>query len=88
MWTFEEVLKFSRKYAKRAGIKLNPDKKVVERIIKGLLENEKKFGFRYCPCRVVEGDLEKDRLKICPCSWHLEEIKKFGHCLCKLFVKK
>jgi ferredoxin-thioredoxin reductase catalytic subunit len=85
---FKKVLEFSEEYAKKAGIKLNPDKKIVENVIKGLLKNEEKFGFRYCPCRVVEGDLEKDRKKICPCSWHLEEIKKFGHCLCGLFVKK
>jgi len=40
-------------YAKNNGIRLNPDKKSVERIIDGLLKNEEKYGAKYCPCRRV-----------------------------------
>lgn len=84
----KELLRISEEYAESQGFRLNPDKKTLSIVIKGLLENEKKFGFRYCPCRIVTRDLEKDKLKICPCHWHKEEIKKVGHCLCGLFVKK
>lgn len=83
----EETLKFYQEYADKNGFKLNPDRGVVERIIKGLLANEKKFGARYCPCRRITGNLEEDRPKICPCSWHKEEIEKQGHCFCGLFTK-
>jgi len=83
----EEIIKKYQKYAKQNGFKLNPNKKVVENIIRGLLANEKKYGFRYCPCRRVTGNPKEDKNKICPCSWHQEEIKKDGHCLCYLFVK-
>ena len=83
----EAIIKESEEYAKKSGFKLNPDRGVVERIAKGLLENEKKYSQRYCPCRKVSGSLEEDKAKICPCAWHLEEIKKNGHCLCGLFVK-
>ncbi len=75
------------KYAKDNGFQLNPDKKTVERIINGLLENEKKYGKRYCPCRRVSGNLEEDSKKICACFWHKDEIKKDGHCFCNLYVR-
>ena len=31
-------------YAKSNGFRLNPDKKTVERVVKGLFENQKKYG--------------------------------------------
>ena len=83
----EEIIKSYQMYAEKNGFKLNPDREVVERLIKGMLENEKKFGDRYCPCRRVTGNPEEDKPKICPCQWHREEIGKNGHCLCGLFVK-
>jgi len=84
----EKIIEGYKKYAQQNGFQLNPNKKVVEGIVKGLLENEKKYGFRYCPCRRVTGDMAEDKGKICPCQWHHEEIEKYGYCLCRLFVKK
>lgn len=83
----EKITKIYEDYAKNNGIRLNPDKKVVERIIKGLLENEKKYGNKYCPCRRITGDANEDAKKICPCFWHKEELEKDGKCFCGLFVK-
>jgi ferredoxin-thioredoxin reductase catalytic subunit len=74
-------------YAKNNGIRLNPDKKSVERIIDGLLKNEEKYGAKYCPCRRVSGNKEEDSKKICPCIWHKDEVVKDGHCLCRLYYK-
>jgi len=67
-----------QEYADRNGLKLNPDRKVVEALVSGLLANEKKHGARYCPCR---------RMVLCPCESSREEIVKDGHCHCGLFVK-
>ncbi len=83
----EELIKKSKEYAKQNGFRLNPNKKIVEGVIKGLLANEKRYGKKYCPCRVVTGDKSKDKDKICPCIWHKDEINKMGHCHCWLFVK-
>ena len=83
----EEMIKWYKDYAKKNGFRLNLDKTAVERLIKGLLANEKKYGARYCPCRRITEDIEEDRPKICPCQWHKEEIEKDGHCYCGLFVK-
>lgn len=82
-----EIIKNYQEYAKKNGFRLNPDRKVVERLVMGLLANEKKYGARYCPCRRITGNSEEDRGKICPCHWHKEEIEKDGHCCCSLFVK-
>ena len=74
-------------YAKSNGFRLNPDKKTVERVVTGLFANEKKYGYKYCPCRRISGNKDEDSKKICPCAWHKEEIEKDGHCLCNLYVK-
>lgn len=87
----EELKKEYSDYAQKNGFKLNPDDKIVERVINGLLNNEKKYGKKYCPCRrVVEGNPDagqENSKKICPCFWHKEEIKKDGRCFCGLYVK-
>ena len=83
----KELKERMRKYAERVGIKLNPDDKIVEGIIKALLMKKEKFGEIYCPCRVVTGNKEKDKEIICPCVFHRGEIELQGHCLCNLFVK-
>ena len=83
----EKLIEEYKEYAEKNGILLNPDKIFVENLVKRLLENEKKYGKRYCPCRLVSGDAEKDKDKICPCKWSNEEISQQGHCLCNLFVK-
>lgn len=83
----EELRRFSEKHAKSKGFKLNPDKKLVDWILDTLLKNEKKFGFRYCPCRAITGDKEIDEKIICPCIFHEDEIRRDGTCHCGLFVK-
>jgi len=88
MMTEEQVLGISKKYADKAGFRLNPDKEIVDTVIKGLIANEKKHGFRYCPCRLVTGDKEKDRAIICPCIYHKDEIKEQGYCHRMLYFAK
>ncbi len=83
----EPLIKNYQEYAEKNGFKLNPNREMVERLIKGMLENEKKYGFRYCPCRRISGNPEEDKPKICPCAYHFEEIERDGHCFCGLFVK-
>jgi len=83
----EELIKKYSEYAVINGFRLNPDRKTVERVINGLLANEKKYGEKYCPCRRVSGDKEEDSKKICGCFWHKDEIQKDGHCFCRLYIK-
>lgn len=83
----EQMAKDYAEYAQKNGFQLNPDKKNVERVINGLLENEKKHGKMYCPCRRLSGNKEEDAKKICPCAYHKDEIAKDGRCFCGLFTK-
>ncbi len=83
----EKVRKFARRYCELSGYKLNPDMKMAEIVIEGLAKNRVNKGFQYCPCRPLTGDPEQDKLKICPCKWHKDEIAADGHCHCQLFYK-
>lgn len=87
MEKIEEIIQEYEKYAKENGFQLNPDRKIVESVVKALIEREEKFGKRYCPCRRITESKERDRKIICPCIYHREEIEREGHCLCNLFVK-
>jgi len=84
----KELKKDAEEYADSVDISLNPNEKIVNGIITGLLKNKDKNGEIYCPCRVVTGDKEKDKKIICPCAFHKKEIKLQGNCHCNLFVKK
>jgi len=82
-----ELRKWAEEVARSRGAALNPDERLVEAILRGLLRNEERYGARYCPCRVVTGDPEQDRPKICPCQWMERDLEGRGRCHCGLFVK-
>jgi len=84
----EKLIEQYEEYAQKNGLKINPDKNLINGLVGRLLANEKKYGARYCPCRIVKGQPEIDQKNICPCSYSKEEIEKNGHCLCWLFFKK
>lgn len=88
METPEELKNKYKEYAQEKEISLNPNEKIVNAIIEGLLANEQTKGEKYCPCRKVTGDREEDKKIICPCIYHLDEISSMGHCHCNLFTKK
>lgn len=79
---------FVEKYASRAGYKLNEDQEILTAVVEGLSRNKALHGKQYCPCRMLSGDPEEDRAKICPCKWHKEEIDKDGMCHCQLYFSK
>lgn len=78
----KRVKAWASSYAKKSGFNLNPDDKVVDFLIEGLIANEKSRGKVYCPCRI--GDIIDN---VCPCAFHKDEIARDGKCHCELFVK-
>ncbi|HOS81352.1 MAG TPA: ferredoxin-thioredoxin reductase catalytic domain-containing protein [Methanolinea sp.] len=80
-----EILAWAREYARVHHWTLNPDEKRLMVVIRGLARNRKKYGEKYCPCRLRSGDPEKDRDIICPCVFHGDEIKERGSCHCQLY---
>ena len=85
----EELRSVWQKYTEKNNFKLNPDSAHVDIIVKGGLENEKKFGLKLCPCRLRDGSREKDLELICPCNFEMQDVwKNKGMCWCGLFVKR
>ncbi|MFX0197958.1 MAG: ferredoxin-thioredoxin reductase catalytic domain-containing protein [Candidatus Hodarchaeota archaeon] len=87
-WTFEQMLKWAEQVAVKKGWQLNPNEEAVRVNIEGLIDNQRLYKRRYCPCRRVTRNPEKDKSIICPCIYSADEIEQEGVCYCGLFVKK
>ncbi len=55
--------------AEAGGYHINPDAGFAKELVKGLITNERRYGYRACPCRLAMGDKEKDLDIICPCDY-------------------
>ena len=85
----DDLIRTWEKFCEKKEFKLNPDKKAVEMLTKGVLENEKRLGLKYCPCRITTGKKEADYLLICPCNFLIQEKwLKQNQCWCSLFVRR
>lgn len=87
----KEIKKHDRwikKYALTKGYSINPHWMFYTNLKIWLVESEKLFGKRYCPCFEPSGDPDLDRKLICPCVFMDEEIARHGTCHCTLFGKK
>jgi len=90
----EELRRAWENFTENNDFKLNPDKSHIDFIVQGVLQNEKKYGFKLCPCRLRDGTRERDLELICPCNFKTHETwlnPKQGMqqmCWCGLFVKK
>ncbi|MDD1677998.1 MAG: ferredoxin:thioredoxin reductase [Methanomicrobiales archaeon] len=81
----KRIREWAEEYARRHGYQLNPNEKQLNVILRGLARLKGRTGEQYCPCRVRSGDKEKDKIIICPCIYHGDEIAAEGHCHCNLF---
>ncbi|MGB9700267.1 MAG: ferredoxin-thioredoxin reductase catalytic domain-containing protein [Thermodesulfobacteriota bacterium] len=77
-----------RKEAESGGYYLNPDISFTKELIKGLLVNEKRYGYWACPCRLASGIKEEDLDIICPCDYRDADLLEFGSCYCALYVSQ
>jgi len=81
---YERLQKFSEK----KGYFLNPDIAFTKKLVKSLLENQKRYGYWACPCRLASGNREEDRDIICPCEYMKLDVDDFGACYCALYVSE
>ncbi len=72
--------------AKQGGYFLNPDAEFVKGLVRGLLINERRYGYRACPCRLAADDKQQDLDIICPCYYRDADLSEFGACYCALYV--
>ncbi len=78
-----EVLELYRKLqedAESAGYHLNPDREFTLMLVDGLYRNRERYGYMLCPCRLGEGDREKDLDIICPCDYRDADLDEYGQC--------
>ena len=69
-----------------SGYRLNPDVEFTKNLVAGLMKNERRYGYRACPCRLASGKMETDRDIICPCDYRDPDLNDFSACYCALYV--
>ena len=72
--------------AEASGYNLNPDQEFTRELVEGLLINEQRYGYWSCPCRLADGDKQKDLDIICPCDYRDADLLDWGACYCALYV--
>jgi ferredoxin-thioredoxin reductase catalytic subunit len=65
---------------------LNGDKRPLEDLIDGLVDNKRNLGYQSCPCRLASGKRDLDRDLICPCDYAALDIKEYSACYCNLYL--
>jgi ferredoxin-thioredoxin reductase catalytic subunit/rubredoxin len=89
MITDEKIQNLYKQLATEAdagGYILNPDKDFTRELIRGLLSNEERYGYRACPCRLASGIGEEDTDIICPCDYRDPDLNDHGACYCALYI--
>jgi len=82
----EKALERLRGFAAKKGYHLNPQEAFARKLVRSLLDNQKRYGYWACPCRLASGDREEDRDIICPCVYMEPDVEEFGACYCALYV--
>jgi len=82
----EELRDRLSREAEASGYHLNPDAARTGRIVRGLLSNEARHGYRSCPCRLAVSDRAKDADIVCPCDYRDADLGEWGACFCGLYV--
>jgi ferredoxin-thioredoxin reductase catalytic subunit len=84
----ENLYKKLNREAESSGYHLNPDVTFTKDLIKGLLVNEKRYGYWACPCRLATGKKNEDLDIICPCDYRDSDLNDYGSCYCGLYVSQ
>ena len=70
------------------GYHLNPDVEFTIELVRGLLTNEKRYGYWACPCRLASGEKQEDIDIICPCDYRDPDLSDYHTCYCGLYVSE
>jgi ferredoxin-thioredoxin reductase catalytic chain len=74
--------------AEKGGYHLNPEPEFTLGLIRGILVNEKRYGYWLCPCRLSDGSKQEDLDIICPCDYRDADLEEYGCCFCSLYVSQ
>jgi ferredoxin-thioredoxin reductase catalytic subunit len=75
-----------KKETEAGGYHLNPDVSFTKELIKGLLVNEKRYGYWACPCRLASCNRNEDLDIICPCDYRDADLTDYNACYGALYV--
>ena len=85
----DQLMKIWQDFSAKNEFMLNPENKIVDGVAEGVLQNEKEYGLKLCPCRLRDGTYERDMELICPCNFKIHSTwQTQGRCWCGLFVKR
>ncbi|HSW57396.1 MAG TPA: ferredoxin-thioredoxin reductase catalytic domain-containing protein [Dehalococcoidales bacterium] len=76
----ESAYQSLKKDAAAGGYYINPDVPFARELVKGILVNQKRYGYGNCPCRLASGSLEEDQDMVCPCDYRDADVLEFGSC--------
>ena len=88
MTNLEQVRRRAESDAKTYGYYLHPDPEFLGNLLEGLEQNEERYGYPSCPCRLASGKFEFDRDIICPCDYRDPDVLEYGFCYCALYIRK
>ena len=88
MITLEKVRQRAESDAKTYGYYLHPDPDFLKDLLEGLKQNEERYGYPACPCRLASGKFDFDRDILCPCDYRDPDVAEYGACYCALYVRK
>lgn len=74
--------------AEAGGYHFNPDTTFTKELVKGLITNERRYGYRACPCRLASGNKADDLDIICPCDYRDPDLAEYNACYCALYVSE
>lgn len=69
-----------KKEAEAYGYHLNPDVEFTKELVRGILLNEKRYGYWNCPCRLATGKKQEDLDIICPCDYRDPDLTDYSTC--------
>jgi ferredoxin-thioredoxin reductase catalytic chain len=72
--------------AKHGGYNLNPDVEFTKGLVRGLIINERRYGYKACPCRLAADNRDQDLDIICPCYYRDPDLADYDACYCALYV--
>jgi len=76
------------KEAEAAGYHLNPDIDFTRGLVKSLIINDRRYGYKACPCRLASGNKEADLDIICPCDYRDPDLTEYDACYCALYISE
>lgn len=84
----EQIYGNFKRINEKKGYYLNPDTAFAKKLVRGLLDNQRKYGYWACPCRLASGNRKEDQDIICPCVYREPDVQQYGACYCGLFVSE